>query len=87
MTKPAAPPTHVLFDDKHLRLIQCGEKFVLEYLADGDVVMSEQFTCKLCAIRAVLLATVELKGHCNCSPPSWRIENEDVVSQIAGGLN
>jgi hypothetical protein len=42
---------------------------------------------KLCALRAVLLATLQLTGPCTCAPSVLRIEDQDIVAQFAGGPN
>lgn len=51
----------ILYNDDNLRLVQRGQTFVLEYLAGGEVQFSEQYDCKLCGLRAVLLATLQLQ--------------------------
>jgi hypothetical protein len=81
------PYARILYDDTDLKLIKQGKTFTLQYLASGEVQFSEEYDCKLCAIRAVLLATVQLVGHCHCSPSVLRLANEESISQFAGGRN
>jgi hypothetical protein len=77
----------VLFCDTNMRLSEQGKTFVLEYLAGGQIEFSEQYDCKLCALRALLLATIQLTGPCTCAPAVLRIEDQDIVAQFAGGRN
>jgi hypothetical protein len=83
------PPTtpKVLFSDTNLRLVVESGVYTLEFLAGGQVEYREVYDCKLCAIRAVLLATVQLQGPCHCSPSVLRLEDEHVIGQFAGGPN
>jgi hypothetical protein len=81
------PPARVLYDDTRLRLVEQSKLYTLEYLAGGQAEYREVYDCKLCAIRALLLATVQLQGHCHCSPAVLRIEDPDIIEQFAGGPN
>jgi hypothetical protein len=81
------PSSKVLYDDTNLRLVEQSKIYTLEYLAGGQVEFREVYDCKLCAIRAVLLATIQLQGHCHCSPLALRIEDPDIIGQFAGGPN
>lgn len=83
-----SPANKILYDDGLLRLLEENSTYILEYLSSGgQPEHREVFDCKLCALRAVLLATVQLQGHCHCSPSVLRLEDEHTVKQFAGGLN
>jgi hypothetical protein len=78
---------NVLFSDERLRLVEQSKIYTLEYLAGSEVEFHEVYDCKLCALRALLLATIQLQGHCDCSPSVLRLEDPDIIGQFAGGPN
>jgi hypothetical protein len=82
---PGAPK--ILLSDTNLRLPESLGVFTLEYLDGRETQSNEQYTCKLCALRAVFLALVQLTGPCHCSPSVLRLENTDMIAQFAGRRN
>ena len=85
------PSSKVLYTDDNLRLVEQGKNYTLEYLSNGEIQLSETFSCRICAARKLLLAIVQTYGHCNCSPSALGLADTDEIVQsvggFAGGLN
>jgi len=76
----------ILYDDGNLRLSEQGKTFVLEYLIESEVDFCESFNCKICALRALLVAVIELEGRCD-HMLSIRLNDTDDIQYAAGGRN
>jgi hypothetical protein len=80
--------SRVLYNDDSLRLLEEEGIYILEYLdSDGKPARRQTYKCRVCALRSVLLATVEIQGYCNCSPWVLRLEDDYAVEQACGGPN